>query len=302
MAQHPWHVGERSLHARLGIGERMDELGARVIRDHMPDQHREFFAQLPFVVVGSVDAQGHTWASVLAGAPGFVHSPDARTLTIAARPDPRDPAGEGLALGDAIGLLGIELHTRRRNRMNGTITGVDAAGLRVAVEQSFGNCPKYIHPRAPVDRARAEVDTRASAFVGLDAPARATIAAADTLFVASHVELDGRRQVDVSHRGGPAGFVRIDDAGTLTIPDYAGNRFFNTLGNIAVQPRVGLVFVELETGSLLQLSGEAELLLEGDPRLATLALGEHEPAPERAWRVHPRIGVHRAGALPFALA
>lgn len=296
----PWHHGEASLHARLGIGERMDELGSRVIRDYMPDQHREFFAQLPFVVVGSVDAGGRTWASVLAGAPGFVGSPDARTLTIAARPDPRDPAGEGLAVGDAIGLLGIELHTRRRNRMNGAITAVDEAGLHVAVEQSFGNCPKYIHPRALVERPPL-ADTSVSAFVGLDARARATIAAADTLFVASHVEIGGRRQVDVSHRGGPPGFVRIDDAGTLTIPDYVGNRFFNTLGNIAVQPRVGLVFVEFATGSLLQLTGEAELLLEGDPRLATLALGEHEPAPERAWQVHPLLGVHRAGALPFAL-
>lgn len=294
----PWHAGERSLHARLGVAERMEELGTRVIRDHMPDQHREFFAQLPFVIVGSVDAQGRPWASVLSGAPGFVSSPDAHTLTIAARLDPRDAAGEGLARGRAIGLLGIELHTRRRNRMNGTITQVEGERLHVAVEHSFGNCPKYIHPREPSLRATAGSEADVTSFVGLDARARTTIAAADTLFVASYADVDGRRQVDVSHRGGAPGFVRVGDDGTLTIPDYVGNRFFNTLGNIAVQPRVGLVCIEFETGGLLQLTGEAELLLEGDPRLAALALAD-EPRPERAWQLHPLLGVHQPSALPF---
>lgn len=286
----PWHEGERALQQRLGVADRMAEIGPLIIRDFMPDQHREFFAQLPFVVVGSVDGRGDPWATVLAGTPGFVRSPDPRRLTIAVASTLGDPAGEGLALGGSVGLLGIELHTRRRNRMNGTIARADAQGFTIAVEQSFGNCPKYIHPRelVPFVREPGPVET----FVGLDARARARIAAADTFFVASYVDSPAR-QVDVSHRAGPPGFVRIDPSGLLTIPDYSGNRFFNTLGNVMIQPRVALVFVDFASGDVLQITGDAELVFEGDPRLAGLA------GAERAWTVRPRGGAHRSAAFPL---
>jgi hypothetical protein len=50
-----------------------------------------------------------------------------------------------LSVGSRIGGLGIELHTRRRNRVNGIITAVSDAGVRLLeVQQSYGNCPKYI--------------------------------------------------------------------------------------------------------------------------------------------------------------
>jgi uncharacterized protein len=287
----PWHAGERALQRRLGVAERMAAVGPRVIHDFMPEQHREFFVGLPFVVVGSVDSQGDPWATLLAGRPGFVASPDPRTLTIAVAPALGDPAGEGLARGGSVGLLGIEPHNRRRNRMNGTITHADPRGLTIGVEQSFGNCPKYIHARAPAfhERSPAPVER----FVGLDARARARIAAADTFFVASYVDASGGRQVDVSHRGGPAGFVQIDASGVLTIPDYSGNRYFNTLGNLLMQPRVALTFLEFESGDLLQITGVAELVGDGDARLAGL-LGA-----ERAWLVRPRGGVHRPAAIPL---
>ncbi len=274
------------MQARLGVAERMAEIGPRLIHDSMPEQHREFFAQLPFVILGSVDQHDDVWASLLTGPPGFMRSPDPRTLTIRAD----HSAAPGLAPGRAVGLLGIEPHTRRRNRMSGTLASVTTDELTIAVAQSFGNCPKYIHPRELVE---AEVSSThpVERFDGLDARARATITAADTLFVASYADVDGTRQVDVSHRGGPAGFVRIDAAGTLTIPDYAGNRFFNTLGNITVQPRVGLLFIELERGDLLQIVGTAQLLPDGDARLATLS------GAERAWTLQPRSGVRSPSRL-----
>jgi uncharacterized protein len=111
-----FHEGERAAQSRVGaaVRERMAEIGPRVIRDFMPDQHREFFEQLPFIVAGTVDATGQPWASVLAQPPGFIHSPDARHLTLRAQPLPGDPLQQTLVEGAAIGLLGIEPHTRRR--------------------------------------------------------------------------------------------------------------------------------------------------------------------------------------------
>jgi predicted pyridoxine 5'-phosphate oxidase superfamily flavin-nucleotide-binding protein len=271
-----WHAGERALQEQVGVAERMEQIGERVIRDFMPDQHRELFEQLPFVVVGSVDGRGDAWATLLAGEPGFVHAPTSRTLEVDARPALDDPAGEGLRVGEAVGLLGIELPTRRRNRANGIVRAADAT-LRIDVEQSFGNCPKYIHPR----RVRLATRAREREQPRLDPASRAMIEAADTFFVASYADREGHRQVDVSHRGGWPGFVRVAEDGTLTVPDFSGNMFFNTLGNIVLNGKAGLVFVDWESGAMLQLSGDAEVILDS-PELDTFQ------GAERLWRLHPR--------------
>jgi predicted pyridoxine 5'-phosphate oxidase superfamily flavin-nucleotide-binding protein len=264
----PWHEGERAVQERVGVRERLEQLGARVIRDAMPDQHREFFSQLPFVIAGTVDGAGQPWASVLAAPPGFMHSPDPRQLVVRARPLAHDPLQENLANGASIGLLGIEPHTRRRNRLNGVVHGLNEAGFSVQVSQSFGNCPKYIQAREPV---YAENATHAAPLVEggqLDDAARRMVARADTLFIATAYAGDvleaGRAGgVDVSHRGGKPGFVRVDADGTLTMPDFFGNFFFNTLGNIAVHPRAGLLFIDFENGGLLYLAVQAEIIWEG---------------------------------------
>ncbi|SIT32986.1 pyridoxamine 5'-phosphate oxidase family protein [Achromobacter sp. MFA1 R4] len=293
-APSPWHAGERQLQNHTGVAARMDLVGRKVIRDYMPDQHREFFAQLPFLVAGAVDAQGDPWAGILEGEPGFAASPDPHTLRIAAMPDTDDPLRAGLGPGKAVGLLGIELHTRRRNRMNGRIQAWDGKRFDVAVAQSFGNCPQYIQSRdfyfsrSPSLRFAAALPGQA----GLDAAARALIAAADTFFVASYVDRedgDGGRSVDVSHRGGKPGFVRVD-GDVLTIPDFSGNRFFNTLGNLVANPVAGLLFIDFERGDVLQLTGRAEVVLDG-PEIAQFQ------GAERLWRVHVRRVVRRPGAL-----
>ncbi|ARP85312.1 2Fe-2S iron-sulfur cluster-binding protein [Bordetella genomosp. 9] len=296
MAQKPsklptWHAGEIFIQEKLGVAERMAVVGKRVVRDYMPDQHRDFYAQLPFIVLGSVDAAGDAWATTLAGRPGFMTSPTPTILDISARADSGDPAGEGLGAGAPIGLLGIEMHTRRRNRMNGIIARV-TDGLRVQVDQSFGNCPRYIQLR---DFAFARDPGEAFAapredLAELDADARAAIAAADAFFVASYADREDRRQVDVSHRGGKAGFVRVADDGVLTVPDFDGNLFFATLGNIVLNGKAGLLFVDYERGDVLQMTGDAEVILDS-PEIAAFQ------GAERLWTFRPRRIVRRRGAL-----
>lgn len=146
-----FHAGEQAVQARLGVRERMAELGPRVIRGAIPAQHREFFPLLPFVVLGAVDTSGQPWATLLAGPEGFVQSPDDTTLRIDARPGEDDPLAASIVPGAALGLLGIELPTRRRNRANGVVTQVDQHGFTLRVQQSFGNCPKYIQQREQLD-------------------------------------------------------------------------------------------------------------------------------------------------------
>jgi predicted pyridoxine 5'-phosphate oxidase superfamily flavin-nucleotide-binding protein len=292
-----WHEGERALQSRAGIGERMAEIGPRVVRDHMPDQHRSFFAQLPFVIAGSLDAERRPWASVLAAPPGFAHSPDPTHLRIDALPLAGDPLGAALEPGAPIGLLGIEPHTRRRNRMNGAIEAVDARGFSVAVGQSFGNCPKYIQAREPLfvgGAGDAHVGPRTD---GLDAKAQRMVRAADTFFIATAHPSAGdagspSQGIDVSHRGGRPGFVQLSGEGTLTVPDFLGNAFFNTLGNIAINPVAGLLFIDFETGDLLQLFVRAEVVWDG-PEVDAFA------GAQRLLRMQVVAAQHAPAALPL---
>lgn len=287
----PWHAGEKQLQQTFNASERMEELGRRVIRDYMPDQHRAFYQQLPFIVVGAVDANRRPWATLLEGPEGFITSGDPHHLHLAAGLDPQDPATPGLQAGQAIGMLGIELHSRRRNRVNGIIQHASAAGLEVAVEQSYGNCPKYIQGRA-YSRVAGAISDRPAAVhsSALNDQTRALIRAADTFFVASYVENEDRaRAVDVSHRGGRAGFIKVE-GNRLTVPDYAGNLFFNTLGNLQANPVAGLLFIDFASGDLLQLSGRTELLLDSPLTLA------FEGA-ERLWTVEVEQVVVRPAAL-----
>ena len=89
------------------------------------------------------------------------------------------------------------------------------------------------------------------------------VAAADTFFIASRYIEDGDAPysgVDISHRGGAPGFTLVSHEGQLLFPDYAGNRMFNTLGNIQEDPRCGLLFIDFASGDTLQLTGQAQIL------------------------------------------
>jgi len=289
----PWHAGEKRLQEQVGVSERMEVFGQKVIRDYMPDQHRAFYQQLPFIVAGAVDQGGKPWATLLEGPAGFVSSPDPRQLLIDCHPASDDPAASGLAAGEAIGLLGIELHTRRRNRINGLIAQGASGALQVRVEQSFGNCPQYIQLRqyARVDEpSQGRIDAR-----GLDATTAQMIANADTFFVASYIDhADGHRSVDVSHRGGRSGFIKVE-GNRLTIPDYAGNLHFNTLGNLLENPVAGLLFVDFSSGDVLQLTGRTEVIL--DSPLITVFEGA-----ERLWTLDIEQVVLRRAAVSLRWA
>jgi len=316
-SESPWHAGEVAIQTSVGMADKMDLIGRKVIRDFMPDQHRQFFEQLPFAVFGAVDPQGDVWATLRAGEEGFLQSPDPLRLLAQLPRVADDPADAGMEHGAAIGMLGIELHTRRRNRLNGkllrpaaatalaatgvgsTAPGGDVAGPALAeilVDESFGNCPQYIHVRD----YRFERDPEEpsglppASSARLDAMARQLIAGAGTFFVATWSD-EGKRRVDVSHRGGMPGFVHIAEDGTLTIPDYSGNRFFSTLGNILLNGKAGLVFPDFASGGLLQMTGDAEVLLNAPEQM------QFEGA-ERLWRFKPRKIVWREDALPLRWA
>lgn len=286
MAEDPFHDGERAAQAFAGVSSH----GAG-IRPFMPDQHRNFFAGLPWLFAGLVDPQGWPLATVLTGEPGFASSPTPTTLSVQSLPAADDPAGIALRTGASIGLLGIEFETRRRNRANGVVVARDAGGFDISVSQSFGNCAKYIQVRHRLGARPGEPAT-IKPLAGLDDAARAQIEQADTLFIASATPAGhAGGGLDMSHRGGRPGFVRLE-GDTLTIPDFTGNRYFNTFGNLLLEPRAALLFVDFTTGTTLQLQGTAEIVWSGD-EVSRL------DGAERLWRFHVERGWRRRHALPL---
>jgi predicted pyridoxine 5'-phosphate oxidase superfamily flavin-nucleotide-binding protein len=285
----PFHLGERLAQARAGV----EAPGATGIRPFMPDQHRAFFALLPYLFMATVDADGWPVATVLTGQPGFVQSPDPNTLTVAALPRAGEPGAELFTAGRPFGALGLDFATRRRNRANGRITAAGADGLTLDVLQSFGNCPQYIQTRAVQAGPASIVPAEAIAFPTPEALAQ--IARADTMFVATNASRqDGASEnggVDISHRGGLPGFVKVS-GDVLTVPDFRGNRFFNTLGNLVLDSRAALLFVDFETGDLLHVQGQVKI--DWDP-----PGGEWPEGVQRQWRLTVERAWRRPAALPL---
>ena len=273
----PFHEGERRIQAQLGVRDEIEPWARQVVRGALPEQHREFYAQLPFLVVAARDDQGQPWVTLLAGEPGFAVSPNPGELAIAATPGIGDPLHGALRNGADIGVLGIESQARRRNRVNGRVGQRDTDGFHLHVEQCFGNCPKFITERVARRVAPSRRAANAQRSTSLSNAAQRWIAAADTFFIASGYRGRGESEtygMDASHRGGPSGFVRVQDEKTLVFDDYAGNNHYNTLGNLSMDARASLLFVDFERGALLHLRGHARVLWDGEQRAVRFELDE----------------------------
>lgn len=268
MSLSPFHRGEKAIQKMLGVRDKMEQFGSKVIRDFMPEQHQTFFSKLPFVVVGYSDQEGNAWVSLLSNESGVLDIMDDKTLQLNWLPVIGDPLNRLLDKQPALGLLGIELATRRRNRLSVQVQKHNDKGLLLSVRQSFGNCPQYIKPRDFYFLSKNELKQPTASLVSyFDQRAINLIKNCDTFFVSSFIaEKQGLASegADVSHRGGEPGFVRIDDEYQLTIPDYSGNNHFNTLGNFVENSRAGLLFLDYENGHMLTVTGEVEILWQSD--------------------------------------
>ena len=279
--ENPYHEGELIVQERVGVLEE-GKRNAAAIADSIVKGALKFIDQQPMAVLGSVDVDHNVWASVLVGEPGFMAAVDDRTVMFDLAQTARnthDPFWENIAHRPEIGMLVIELASRRRLRINGRISRESDDRLRLDVAESYPNCPKYIQRRHVTTNlvGSGESPGEPNRGIALGPGQRDTIVAADTFFVAS---ADPEGRVDASHRGGKPGFVRIIDDRRLRTPDYTGNCMYNTLGNFIVNPRAGLVFIDFERHRTLQLIGRPQILWDLD-------VPDHQTGgTKRYWELH----------------
>ncbi|MGW0117135.1 pyridoxamine 5'-phosphate oxidase family protein [Streptomyces sp. NPDC003327] len=259
-----YNAGSLAVQTRVGVRDLADHVG-RSIAPTIRPVAAAFLELQPMLVVGAADGEGRVGAHLLTGAPGFVRATGPRTVSVAAA------LPEGTPAGAAVGTIALDPRTRRRMRLNGT-AHPGPRGFTVEAEQVFSNCPKYLQKRELYGFAD---DTGSGEGHGPGSGPGAVrhgealtpeqtrfVRAADTFFVATAAP-DG---VDASHRGGNPGFVRVDGPTELSWRDYPGNAMFLTLGNLELDGRAGLLFLDWETGAGLRLGGRArnELTPDGE--------------------------------------
>jgi predicted pyridoxine 5'-phosphate oxidase superfamily flavin-nucleotide-binding protein len=256
-----FHEGELAVQVRAGVLAAAERTGRMVQRTITPARW-SFLTSRRFAVLAAQTTDRSVWTSIVTGPLGFLEiESEGAALHVHANVHPADPLASALVEGTRVGLVVIDFEARRRFRVNGHIVSADD-GLRLAVDEAYGNCPKYIQSYVPRADGRGQ-PSEPSEAKDLDAAQTAWISRADTFFLGTVHPAVG---ADASHRGGAPGFVRVLNPTELAWGDYWGNTLFNSLGNAAVEPAAGLLFIDFETGSTLQLSGR--LAIDWSPEAA----------------------------------
>ncbi|KAF9280543.1 hypothetical protein BGZ68_007170 [Mortierella alpina] len=325
-----WHSGERKMQDLIHVRDAVQN-SSTYFRPFLTTQMQDFVPGLNYFFIGTLDGQGRPWVSILTGPLGFLHSPDIKTLEIKTRLHNStdkaghhvpDPLFSNLLNGETFrdgkhmwGGVALDFSNRRRNKMNGVLYPRDVFAadqssgelhVRLTVEQTIGNCPKYITIReiTPIPASEAAIsDETRHQTAPLDDSLEFTdeqlsiIKQADCLFISSRFIdeslADQTSGMDCNHRGGNPGFVRVKRR-SLVFPDYSGNRFFNTLGNIVNDDRVGILLLSFDTGDTLHLTGRAHIFVGKDAQ----ALYPHS---QRCVQVDIEDVLLRKASLPFRM-
>ncbi len=252
-----YHSGELAVQQKAGVQDEAKALG-KIVSSRLKPAALDFLRNQRLAIASTVDSKGRVWASLLTGEPGFVQMVEEQVVRIDTAQVFGDPLNENLLVQDEIGILVIDIATRRRLRLNGTAQVQRDRSLYVQTKQVYFNCPKYIqlrHLDTHITKSNNLQNIQNSDI--LTEEQQHWITQADTFFIASFHPESG---ADASHRGGNPGFIRVLNESKLVFPDYSGNNMFNTLGNLAVNPLSGLLFIDFERGRTLQVTGTAHIV------------------------------------------
>lgn len=272
----PWHSGERKMHDLMNVSDQLNPTtqGLSFSAGH-------FVHQAPLVAIGIIDEWGKPWTTVLGGEPGIAR-PVGDSLIVIDTPAPSkdDPVLQFL-LGSTpanqvaqfhgekpiMAGLAIDLESRMRVKLHGKVRAgqiycegqIRRAQLVLEIEANLPNCPKYLNEKVIIPhRSDPKMLSNSPKLPpqGVD-----LLQKADLFFISSsNSDID----MDTNHRGGPPGFVRLlsnsPRGAVLIYPEYSGNCLYQTLGNLQTTPFAGLTIPDFDTGDVLYLTGEAQVL------------------------------------------
>ncbi|KAK4232596.1 hypothetical protein QBC38DRAFT_463225 [Podospora fimiseda] len=278
-----WHAGEQAVHKLLRVPTSSRE---NPTSSGLPPSYARRVTISPLVALGALDDQGRPWTAIWGGERGFIRPVAQGVLGLQSIVDKTNdpvlkslldgiPDGEVYQTADGqgkpISALSIDLESRDRVKLAGKMVvgtlgarpGTDSLGevqMALHIQESLGNCPKYLNKKTI--RAHIPSPELVSNTLPLPEEAVKLISQADMFFLSS----TNNQTMDTNHRGGAPGFVRVltnseSDGVTLVYPEYSGNRLYQTLGNLHVNPLIGLAIPDYETSSVLYLTGTTSLLV-----------------------------------------
>ncbi|EME88073.1 uncharacterized protein MYCFIDRAFT_62660 [Pseudocercospora fijiensis CIRAD86] len=285
----PWHDGESEMQKLMRVPD-VDNPTLPALSPQLSNHLRI----APLIAIGTLDAERRPWTTLWGSGQKGLSQPLGGSIVgiktpVPAKYDPvvellvgKEANGEVLRQEDPgrmVSGLAIDLETRKRTKMYGRMIAgallsrhdeiteqqehIVETQLVLKIEQSLGNCPKYLN-RKHIVPARSNPELMSDS-PQLSQQALELIKKSDLFFVSSsQKELD----MDTNHRGGPAGFLRVASneasGAVLCWPEYSGNRLYQTLGNLLVTPRAGLCVPDFDTGDMLYLTGTTDILVGQD--------------------------------------
>ncbi|KAK5166942.1 uncharacterized protein LTR77_007671 [Saxophila tyrrhenica] len=285
----PWHDGEEQMRKALHVPDH-DNPTVPALSPQLAN-HLQI---APLIAIGTLDKEGRPWTTLWGnGDKGFAQPVGQGVIGIRTPVTGKhDPVVEELvgkeAKGDVVREEGtgrmvsgltIDLETRKRVKMYGRMVAgalsiredeatdheehVAEVQLVIKIEQSLGNCPKYLNKKHIVPAiSKPEL---VSDSLKLPQQALDLLEKADLFFISSSQH---DQDMDTNHRGGPPGFMRVvsnDDPGAaLVYPEYSGNRLYQTLGNLQVNPLAGVCVPDFETGDMLYFTATTNILVGKD--------------------------------------
>ncbi|KAF2128863.1 oxidoreductase-like protein [Dothidotthia symphoricarpi CBS 119687] len=285
-----WSEGEKKMQELLDVPD-LDNPTSSMLTP----QASFMLQNAPLLALGTLDSKSRPWTALWGGIVGFTEILGGgyigtKTL-VNSKNDPVVQAlvGDvnwGMTLqqqegGKMIAGLTIDLITRKRVKIAGKMVAgtlkkeeIESESteeqkgavpdthaqiqLIMKIEQSLGNCPKYLN------QYKIEPALLSSELVSqgpeLSDAGKALIEQCDMFFLTTSTQID----MDTNHRGGLPGFVRIISSNQIIFPEYSGNRFYQSLGNLLANDRIGLTFPNYETGEVLYTTGTATILVGTD--------------------------------------
>ena len=283
---HYQHEGELFVQKKRHTPSNMPMRVAGIISDDMPDQHSEFFSHLNYFGISTIDIDGRPWATIIVGSPTtLIHVISEIQLNISVILPKGDPFLSSVMNTSDVTCryfagIGVDFTNRRRNKVAGFIDTSnlvnDTLHMSLLTNENLGNCPKYITVRKLEYYKRnpqIAADYRNTDKISFNQECLNIINQASTIFLATrHTSpiSDNTSDLGLNHRGGYPGFVRTYEENGHTyivIPDYSGNRFYQSLGNIETDRVAGVVFPCFTSGDMLHVTGIAENIYDDEAEL-----------------------------------
>jgi hypothetical protein len=262
-----YHAGQLEVQTEANSRPAADMLSERT--SGRSERGLKFFAAADLLVLATPHAAGRLRFVALSGDAPLLTPADDDTLLL------HEGAG-GFQHGAQVGAIAIDLRERLRARANGSIK-VEGSRVYIRAAEELINCRKYIAPSVALESGFHCGPTARIPVAFDDAGLIDVLRGVETAFLAS-VSPHGRP--DVSHKGGPPGFLVFDsDSRLLTWPELIGNGMFKSAGNVRATGTVSVLALDVTTGNGYELCGRGEYTTElryEEPRASGLWPSEQD--------------------------